>query len=656
MAVTKIWTIKDSLQRVLDYAANPDKTEYGALAQTLHYAENDAKTKLNESAQLVTGIHCRADHAWEDMRAVQERFGKTDGVVALHAYQSFREGEVTPEQCHEIGVALARKVWGKRFQVLVATHMNTDNLHNHFVINSVSYVDGKKYEQRRSQYAEFRAASDKLCREYGLSVVEQPREKEPARYARMREAIDQACEDASTAEDFHRALYRQGYIFGSDPNRRYATIRARDGGRAVRLYRLGEEYDLAAIDDRLRGNYLLYGPRLYERKHPPRQYTPKRYKVNGQKRMKAQTITVPSSVPKRGIQQYVMAEAERIEKKFKYGVEESDQTHFEQYAENWLKRQEPFFKATTYAGYKRNLDIVYPLIGGIPLAKLLPMTLEEMCEELRKRPGRGGNCIKETTVQKYLETVSSVLEDAKKNDIIPFNPAHRVRKKHFEKEVQHIPQKYEMRKLMRAIQNEPILYRAYYTLAITTGLRRGELCALQWRDITGACELTVRRSRSCASGQIVESDTKNHRERIVTIPLGIWELLMALRQQQVLHSGVPDREQSIFTNPDGHVPHPDTFTRHLRKLYKKCGLPEEYHLHTLRHFYATYLLQEGTSKQVTASLLGHADTAFLERTYCHPQDVAKRQAANLMQDLLNNQNPCYVAFMKNKNRNVKKVG
>ena len=139
-------------------------------------------------------------------------------------------------------------------------------------------MDGKKYEQRRSQYAEFRAASDKLCREYGLSVVEQPKAKEPARYARMREAIDQACEDASTAEDFHRALYRQGYLFGSDPNRRYATIRARDGGRAVRLYRLGEEYDLAAIDDRLRGNYLLYGPRLYELKHPPRHNTAKRYR------------------------------------------------------------------------------------------------------------------------------------------------------------------------------------------------------------------------------------------------------------------------------------------------------------------------------------------------------------------------------------------
>ena len=93
--------------------------------------------------------------------------------------------------------------------------MNTDNLHNHFVINSVSYVDGKKYEQRRSQYAEFRAASDKLCREYGLSVVEQPKAKEPARYARMREAIDQARAHPSTAEALQREMYRPGYILRS---------------------------------------------------------------------------------------------------------------------------------------------------------------------------------------------------------------------------------------------------------------------------------------------------------------------------------------------------------------------------------------------------------------------------------------------------------
>ena len=633
MAVTKIWTIKDSLQRVLDYAANPDKTEYDALAQTLHYAENDAKTKLNESAQLVTGIHCRTDHAWEDMRAVQERFGKTDGVVALHAYQSFREGEVTPEQCHEIGVALARKVWGKRFQVLVATHMNTDNLHNHFVINSVSYVDGKKYEQRRSQYAEFRETSDKLCREYGLSVVEQPKTKEPARYARMREAIDQACEDASTAEDFHRALYRQGYIFGSDPNRRYATIRARDGGRAVRLYRLGEEYDLTAIDDRLRGNYLLYGSGLYERKHPTRQYTPKRYRPKnhytgkgilqiffevffGESQMHRLYLYYCYQLgilPKKQQPRINRPELERIWKNINKVLAEYAFVH-----------DHKFPSLQAIVDYRKGLSRQIDALAAQRAEIVKQMRRKDASPKLADRRAM----------------LTCKIAELRKEDKIAEGAIKRIQRT----------------RESNRIQNEPILYRAYYTLAITTGLRRGELCALQWRDITGACELTVRRSRSCVSGQIVESDTKSHRERIVTIPLGLWELLMALRQQQVLHSGVPDREQSIFTDPDGHVPHPDTFTRHLRKLYKKCGLSEDYHLHTLRHFYATYLLQEGTSKQVAASLLGHADTAFLERTYCHPQDVAKRQAANLMQDLLNNQNPCYVAFMKNKNRKAKKAG
>ena len=88
-----------------------------------------------------------------------------------------------------------------------------------------------------------------------------------------------------------------------------------------------------------------------------------------------------------------------------------------------------------------------------------------------------------------------------------------------------------------------------------------------------------------------------------------------------------------------------TEKRKMTLMAKRCGLS-----------LSEYLLQEGTSKQVAASLLGHADTAFLERTYCHPQDVAKQQAANLMQDLLNSQNPCYVAFMKNKNRKAKKAG
>ena len=125
-------------------------------------------------------------------------------------------------------------------------------------------------------------------------------------------------------------------------------------------------------------------------------------------------------------------------------------------------------------------------------------------------------------------------------------------------------------------------------MAIATGLRRGELCALRWEDITGPFEFTIRHSRSYVAGQgIVESDTKNHRERVIVIPAQVWEFLMSLRHWQTIRSGKPDNSQPIFTDLDGHVPNPDTFTRHLRRLYAKNGFPQEYHLHTLRHDYAT---------------------------------------------------------------------
>ena len=213
------------------------------------------------------------------MRAVQEQFGKTEGVVAMHAYQSFKPGEVTPEQCHAIGVELARRVWGGRFQVLVATHLNTDCLHNHFVINAVSYVDGKKYEQRRSQYQDLRRISDQLCREHALSVIRQPGGKRPrplyegegqTRYEAMRRAICKALAQTSTERDFARVLRQQGYLWRREDGRKYATLRSLDGGRAVRVYRLGTEYDWPDLERSLASNRARYGPHFYDLNFNPK--------------------------------------------------------------------------------------------------------------------------------------------------------------------------------------------------------------------------------------------------------------------------------------------------------------------------------------------------------------------------------------------------
>ena len=111
MGITKIWAIKDSLSRVVGYAENAEKTELSDMQQVLHYAQNGEKvTSGPEKTMYVTTLHCRRDHAYEDMQYVNRHFNKTGGNLAYHCVQSFKTGEVSPELCHQLGVELARRM------------------------------------------------------------------------------------------------------------------------------------------------------------------------------------------------------------------------------------------------------------------------------------------------------------------------------------------------------------------------------------------------------------------------------------------------------------------------------------------------------------------------------------------------------------------
>ncbi len=123
------------LSDVIDYAANSGKTQ-----------AVDEKSDVLRS--FVSGVNCHPSTARDEMIAVKKRFGKEDGTVAYHGYQSFAPGEATPEIAHEIGLKLAQRLWGDRYQVLVTTHLDKEShLHNHFVLNTVSFVDGIKYHR-----------------------------------------------------------------------------------------------------------------------------------------------------------------------------------------------------------------------------------------------------------------------------------------------------------------------------------------------------------------------------------------------------------------------------------------------------------------------------------------------------------------------------
>ena len=293
MAVTSIWSIKGWIGKVIKYAENPDKTKENkegqisenrsqstqGLEDVITYAVNAEKTRRGQSEsmemelvgeseelmeQYISGVNCSPTTAREEMIAVKKRFGKEDGIVAFHGYQSFAPGECNPTMAHEIGKKLAEELWGSRYQALIATHLDKANhLHNHFVVNSVSFLDGKRYHRTNQDYWDMRMVSDRLCKEYQLSVVGQPeqgkgkhyaewqaeQEGKPSYHSMVKADVDEAIRKARTEKQFFFYLREKGYSFkfGKD-----ITIRPEGWERGLKLKRnFGENYSLEAIRVRI---------------------------------------------------------------------------------------------------------------------------------------------------------------------------------------------------------------------------------------------------------------------------------------------------------------------------------------------------------------------------------------------------------------------
>ena len=245
MAVCEIWDVKGRLDHPIDYAKNPEKTanpkysesDLQAMVDVMEYATNKDKT---EQRFFVSGVNCDPATARDEMMIAKHQWNDTSEIVCYHGFQSFKAGEVTPEVAHEVGVKLAEKMWGGRFQVIVATHLNTECLHNHFVVNSVSFTDGKHYHDNKKNLRLLRKRSDELCREYALSVIEHPSGKKkpyalyqaekqgrPTRDTVARQAVDEAISKSYTLKDFDRQLSEMGSI--STPTANTGRLSERDG-------------------------------------------------------------------------------------------------------------------------------------------------------------------------------------------------------------------------------------------------------------------------------------------------------------------------------------------------------------------------------------------------------------------------------------------
>ncbi len=299
MATTKIWKVQKRLDHVINYATKEEKTknnysEYGmdefdSIRQVMTYTTNPDKT---EKQFYTTGINCEVKDAVKQMQFVKTIYGKENGILAFHAYQSFNEGEVTPGIAHEIGVKLANEMWGDRFQVVVSTHLNTQHLHNHFVINSVSFKDGKKYYSNLTNTALLRKTSDEICEEYGLSVLKEKTCKSGINFENFykksmrdsdyykfaKEDIDYAIQHSYTLKQFQQMLVSMGYNYYYRADK--LSIKREPYKRNIRVERaFREEYSLENIKRRILENDYIRQERIIPYKVIKNKYFTTRDKV-----------------------------------------------------------------------------------------------------------------------------------------------------------------------------------------------------------------------------------------------------------------------------------------------------------------------------------------------------------------------------------------
>ena len=167
-----VYRLDDSIE----YVTDETKTSRSRHAESLRGAIADAlNEKQTERDLFCSALGCTVETAFEDMCSVKRMWHKEDGVQGYHLVQSFAAGEVTPELAHQVGLELAEKVLGGRFQVIVSTHLNTGHIHNHLLWNSVSVEDGAKYHSNRKTYA--------VGREIQCSLLEQEQAIRPDEFS-----------------------------------------------------------------------------------------------------------------------------------------------------------------------------------------------------------------------------------------------------------------------------------------------------------------------------------------------------------------------------------------------------------------------------------------------------------------------------------------
>ena len=240
----------------------PPKTQ-AAVQKLIAYIVNPAKT-TGETAVYVDSLSGSIPSAAQEFKECRERWGKTAGNFAYHFEQSFKPGETTPDMAHECGAELARSLFGEEYQVVFATHLDRDHIHNHFAVCAVNLKDGHKLQTDHDFIRRMRAENDRICREHGLSVVDEPKKGGGKSYAewlidknggftwrgQIREDIDSLIPEADTLKELLDLLTQRGYTVKGGA---HISVSPPGTNTNFRLYKLGDGYSPEELAARIGG-------------------------------------------------------------------------------------------------------------------------------------------------------------------------------------------------------------------------------------------------------------------------------------------------------------------------------------------------------------------------------------------------------------------
>ena len=249
---------------------------YAAPKRMLAYVTNEEKTENT----LVTGLNCSENYndAYEDMKFNFEMYSgerffkrsiKSDTAkrerqkIRLHHYiQSFKPGEVTPEEAHQIGVEWAEKVFGKKHMVLCATHTDRGHIHNHFAVCPYDMY-GKHWHANKKSMRMCRAISDEIALAHGIEIIEHPKKSYCHKYGEYKARKEgrswkqKLCDDIDNAimkdnvrsiDDLLKELMKQGYGIKRG---KYISIKVKQNRKPIRSFRLGDGYALEHLEYRI---------------------------------------------------------------------------------------------------------------------------------------------------------------------------------------------------------------------------------------------------------------------------------------------------------------------------------------------------------------------------------------------------------------------